>query len=366
MKYRNIILIFLFIITSALCPAQEVSGGRFGDGVMKMASFGKPFWADMYSTATWVEVAYATNSPYYDWGEFDTDYRFYIFANLGVDIPLWSGNFSDGKYGLSFTLPFMMELWYDRFEPETSPIVDTSYRFSAFDACFIYRLDEPVPVFQKKEESKVPEFLRFNIYNWALKLSLLRHESTHIGDELTIFIVDHGFPIKRIDVLRNYAELVFTLNDPDGRPGVNNGFKFGFLFNYNYFKNGWYNVFETEADTSLVQLAEFPFELYLQYQYQSPFFSRNFQVIASAEYRLRERHKYPFAYSGSMKGSYQDNPPNFVNCFNVYAGIRHDTQRNNYFSKIGIGARYYYGLNPYGQYRSMPRYRQIGIMAIFE
>jgi len=360
-------VLFFLLLTIALCPAQEADGS-FWDGVMSGASFGKPFWADMYSTTTWVEIAYATNSPEYDWGEFNTSYRFYIFANLGVDIPLWSGSFSEGKYGLSVTMPFMMELWYDRFEPKTSPIINTSYRFGVLDTCFIYRLDNPIPVFPKKENSSFPNFLHFNIYNWALKLSLLKHESTHIGDELTIFLKDHPdeFPITRIDVLRNYAEIIFTLNDPDNQPRLNHGFKFGFLFNYNYFYNNWYNVFKTEADTDLVELSRVPFELYLQYQYQSPLFSRGFQVITSIEYRLRERHKYPFSYSGSMAGAYQNNPPNLVNCFNIYAGIRYDSKRDNYFSKIGIGARYYFGLNPYGQYRSMPYYRQVGLIAIFE
>jgi hypothetical protein len=354
---KSCIFFFLFLFLSVLCTAQEAqeADGSFLDGIVRTASFGKPFWADMYSTAIWVEIAYATNSPYYDWGEFDTTYRFFVFANLGADIPLWSGYFSDRKYGLSVTMPFMMELWYDRFEWETSPIINTAYRFGVFDTCFLYRLDYSRQVFP-----------HFNIYNWALKLSLLKHESTHIGDELAIFADDHDFPIKRVDVLRNYAELVFTLNDPDSQPRQNHGFKFGILFNYNYFKNGWYSVIDSEADTDLVEKSRIPFEIYLQYQYQSPLFSRGFQLIASAEYRLRERHKYPFSYSGSMKGSYQDNPPNLVNCFNIFAGIRYDNRKRNYFSKVGIGVRFYYGLNPYGQYRSMPYYKQAGILAIFE
>jgi hypothetical protein len=363
---KKLSIFFLLLLTGVLCAAQEAKGS-FWNGIMSSASFGKPFWSDMYSTATWVEIAYATNSPDYDWGEFDTSYRFFIFANLGADIPLWSGNFSGGKYGLSVTMPFMIELWYDRFEWETSPIINTAYRFGAFDTCFIYRLDSPLAVFPRKEESSMPGFLHFNIYNWALRLSFIRHESTHIGDELAIFADDHDdLSIKRVNVLRNYAEIVFTLNDPDSQPRLNHGIKFGFLFNYNYFKNGWYSILESEADPDLVQPSQVPFELYMQYQYQSPLFSRGFQVITSFEYRLRERHKYPFSYSGSMQGSYQDNPPNLVNCFNVYAGIRYDNQKANYFSKIGIGARYYFGLNPYGQYRSMPYYNQIGLVAIFE
>jgi hypothetical protein len=357
--------LFLLLLTFSLCYAGAADNS-FGDGVMSPAPFGKPFLADMYSTSIWVELAYATNSPDYDWGEFDTDYRFYIFANLGADIPLWSGSFSDGKYGLSVTLPFMIELWYDRFEWETSTIINTAYRFGILDTGFIYRLDNPIPVFPKKETSSMPAFLHFNIYNWALKLSFLKHESTHIGDELTIKKEDQNLPITRINVLRNYAEITFTLNDPDSQFRLNQGFKFGFLFNYNYFKNGWYSVLETEADPDLVESSRIPFEVIAQYQYQSPPFSKGFQVVASAEYRLRERHKYPFSYSGSMKNSFQDDPPNLVNCFNIFAGIRYDNQKSNYFSKIGMGVRYYFGLNPYGQFRSMPEYQQIGLMVIFE
>jgi len=362
---RNKSIIFLLLLfICVFCPAEE-EDGTFWNGIMSSASFGKPFWADMYSTTTWAEVAYATNSPDYDWGEFDTSYRFYIFANLGADVPLWSGNFSDGKYGVSVTLPFMIELWYDRFEWITSPIINTAYRFGVLDTVFIYRLDNPLAVFPRKETSSLPGFLHFSIYNWAVKLSFLKHESTHIGDELAIFLTEHDFPIKRVDVLRNYAEIIFTLNDPDGQTRLNHGFKLGFLFNYNYFKDGWYSILETEADPNLVKPSRIPFELYLQYQYQSSLFSRGFQIITSFEYRLRERHKYPYTYSGSMKGSFQ-NPPNMVNCFNVFAGIRYNNQKSGLFSKIGVGIHYYFGLNPYGQFRSMPYYNQVGLAVFFE
>jgi hypothetical protein len=164
----------------------------------------------------------------------------------------------------------------------------------------------------------------------------------------------------------NYAEIVFTVNDPDGQSHPNHGFKFGFLFNYNSSKTGWYRVLETDANNGIVEKSQSPVEFFIQYQYQSAPFSRGFQIVASAEYRLRERYKYSFDYSGEMEGSYQNNPPNLVNCFNVFAGIRFDNQKRTYFSKIGIGLRYYSGINPYGQFRSMPHYHQFGLAAIFE
>jgi hypothetical protein len=372
MVYKKLgIIIFLLPIISALCPAQEANSD-FWDGVGRVAPFGKPFWADMHSTLIRAEVAYATNSPDYDWGNFGTSNRFYVFANLGVDIPIWSGVFGDGKYGFSLSLPFMMDVWLDRFERITSPVINTSYRFSSSDIGFIYRLDSPLSVIPRRQGSSLPGFLHFNIYNWALKIAFFKHESTHIGDELAIRRSELDFPIKRVDVAYNYAELIFILNDPDSQHRLNHGFKFGFLLHYN-FRDGWYTVMDSEAQTDKVERSRIPFELYAQYQYQSALFSRGFQVIASLEYRLRERYKYPFSYgavndplSNNREILYATGNNNLANCFDFLIGIRYDNQKFNYFSKIGIAARFYTGINPYGQFRSMPQYRQFGLMAFFE
>ena len=362
MNHKMTIKIFLlFFIVCALCPAQE-KNNVFWSGIAKPASFGKPFWADIHSPLIRVEVAYATNSPDYDWSDSNAPNRLFVFANLGADIPIWSGNFANGKYGFSLTLPFMIDTWYDRFEPITSPIINASYRFGAFDAGFLYRLNNPLSVFPLNPDSSLPGFFHFNIYNWALKLSVFKHESTHLGDELTIHREWQDLPIKRIDVLTNYAELIFTLNDPDGQARLNHGFKFGVVFNYK-FRDGWYTVLDSEAEAGLVKPARFPFQFHVQYQFQSAIFSRGFQIIASGEYRLRERHKYPYSYSETNK---RYDEPDLVNCFNFFTGIRYDNQKSSYFSKIGIGARGYFGLNPYGQFRSMPYYRQFGLAFMFE
>ena len=347
-------LFFIFFILNFYCSAQE-EPNRFWTGIARPAIFGKPFWADMHSTLIRAELAYATNSPDYDWGGFNTNYRPFVFTNLGADIPVWSGNFAGGKYGLSITIPIIMDVWLDRFEWITSPVINTSYRFGVFNTNFLYRFDSPMQLFP-----------HFNLYNWALKVSFLTHESTHIGDELTIHRKNSDFPITRIDVAANFFELIFTVNDPDGQTRLNHGFKFGFLFLYG-FTTGWYTVLESEANPEFVSPSRFPFELFIQYQFQSALFSKGFQVIASVEYRLRERYKYPFSHSKNMNGAMvQDSNIHLVNCFHIFAGIRYNNQSNNYFSKIGVGVRYYYGLNPYGQFRSMPHYRQIGLAVIFE
>jgi hypothetical protein len=346
--------LFLLLFTSTLCLAQEANND-FWQGIAMPASFGKPFWADMHSTLIRTEIAYATNSPDYDVSGINTSYRPYIFTNLGTDIPIWSGNFFGEKFGFSLTLPFLADIWIDRFDADggTDPVINTSYRIGFFESAFIYRLNFPLPFLP-----------HFNIYNWAVKFTIYKHESTHIGDELTIFRKDLNLPITRIDVAANYAELILALNDPDGQTHSNHGVKFGFLLLHK-FKRGWYKIFETDAQVDVVEKSKIPFELYIQYQYQSPLFFRGLQIIASAEYRLRERYKYSYSYSGTMSDdTFKDS--NLVNCFNFFAGIRYDNQKPNYFSKIGMGIRYYTGINPYGQFRSMPYYSQLGFAFIFE
>ena len=344
--FKNFCLLLLLL--NIACFAQEEN--KFRDGIAGISSFGKPFWADMHSTLIRAEVSYATNSPDYDWKGYNTDYRPYIFSNLGADIPIWAGNFAGGKYGLSFTLPFMIEVWLDLFERTTAPVINTAYRFGAFDIGFIHRLEYGF------------------IHNWGLKFSPIKHECTHIGDELTIRKKELDMPITRVNVSYNYSELIFTINDPDEQPRLNHGFKFGVLMNHR-FDDGWYNFLDTEADSSLVKQTQIPFEFHFQYQFQSMLFMRNFQLIASAEYRLRERYKYPFSYAG--KDGEKDELENeksedLINCFNFFLGIRYNSLKPNYFSKIGIGARYYSGLNPYGQFRALPNYRQYGLAILFE
>ena len=349
---KKAVQIFLLIFfTTAFCAAEEENTGFF-EGILQHAAFGKPFWADMHSTLFRLEAAYASNSPDYDWGDTGDSYRPFVYINFGLDIPIWSGNFATRKYGLSITLPLTLDIWYDRFEEETSPVINVSYRFSAFDAAFIYRLDNSPQVFPG-----------FYIFNWGLRLSLFKHESTHIGDELTIHRKNNEkFDIARIDARTNFLEMIFILNDPDGQSRLNHGFKFGFIFNYS---DGWYAAFESEVtDTDLVGSSRFPFEIFTQYQFQSPLFSIGFQFIVSAEYRLREQFNYP--YYNDKKDLVLGKENVLAHCFNLFTGIRYDNQKNSFFSKIGVGLRYYYGINPYGQFRSMPDYHQFGLVAIFE
>ncbi|MDR0546283.1 MAG: hypothetical protein LBG77_01640 [Dysgonamonadaceae bacterium] len=330
------------------------------NGFARSAAWGRPFWADMHSTLTRVEVAYATNSPDYDWAGDGNSYRPYVFANIGADLPVWTGEFSGGKFGVSLALPFFVDVWLDMFERTTAPVINTAYRFGAFDFGFIHHLEKP--------------FFRV-IKNYAVRISPLKHECTHIGDELTIYrINDADMKVTRINVSYNYAEFMLTLNDPAGSIRSNHALRFGFLLLHD-FKRGYYDILPQEADEDVVESSHRPWEWYIQWQYQSALMRRNMQVIASMEWRDRERYNYPFSYSGHLQ-DWLDAHPKLSSrwmlnptqlCINFFAGLRfNNVVHLGYYSKIGVGFRYYSGINPYGQFRSQPRFNQWGITLMFE
>lgn len=330
----------------------------FWGGFAAAGRWGRPFWADMHSTITRGEIAYATNSSEYDWAGKGGKRRPYVFSNLGADLPVWAGDFAGGKYSLSVTLPFMIDIWLDMFERTTAPVINTAYRFGTPEAALLRRLQTPW----------------MGIKSYAIRFSPLKHECTHIGDELTIYRKDDTMSITRVNVSYNYLELMLTLNDPDGSRRRNHAVRLGLLMLYDY-RRGWYNILPQEADTSLVQSTSIPVEWYAQYQYQTNTSRRNFQGVASIELRGRERYNYPFFYSGKLDEFLEHNEEANRRissiearlCTNIFVGVRYcNPKRTGYFSKVGLGLRYYNGLNPYGQFRSLPIYRQLGVALIFE
>lgn len=370
------LLLAIFICNAAACRATLLPdtatarrGAAFREGFAAMPAWGRPFWADMHSTLVRAEVAYATNNAEYDWANKGGDYRPYVFANLGADLPVWSGNLADKQYGVSVTLPFMVDVWLDMFERTTAPVINTGYRFGALELGFIHRLKKPL------SWSRLPNWWWLTLHSYAIRLTPLKHECTHIGDELTIHRKDDSaMHITRINVSYNYAELQFTLNDPDGSRQRNLGVKGGILV-LHHPKEGWYSILPEEGDVELVQPVHFPVEMYAQGQYQTNTSRCGLQGIASMEIRYRSHYRYPFSHTGGF-GDYLDRHPQIAElmlkknadiCSNTVVGIRYNNPKHTgYFSKIGISCRYYTGINPYGQFRSQLNYNQWGVTLIFE
>jgi len=175
-----------------------------------------------------------------------------------------------------------------------------------------------------------------------------------------------------VNVSYNYTEFVFTLNEAEDRYSENHCLRLGLML---LWAGGWYNVDKEDGDASIVDprgtkkvpyWQRNPWELFLQYQYQSPTSRHGFQGIASAEIRNRECYGY------DLNALKTDNPiprkaEKRVFTYNIFVGARYNTPNyDGYFSRVALGIRAYHGNCPYGQFRSIDNYSQIGACMIIE
>ncbi|MBR4547437.1 MAG: hypothetical protein IKO66_05275 [Paludibacteraceae bacterium] len=253
------------------------------NGWFVYAPYGKSLLSDMHPNFVRFELVGNTNNPVYDFAGTGKDFRSTILGCFGVDLPLWQGNFGpNDRYGICVAQIASAHLWMDLFEPVTSPIINTDYRIGMATATFIHRLN-----------------LKF-VKNYSVAWSPLKHESTHIGDELQIRRVEQGYAIRRADVSYNYTELAVTLNEPEDRSLQCHTFRLGLMLLWSPDK-GWYNILESAGDgpVSLAHPRMSPWEAYFQYQYQSPTSRHGFQ----AEHRQRYATAWSMATtSRSNKG----------------------------------------------------------------
>lgn len=337
--------------------AESISGGNtpFGHGLFRYAPFGHSLYADMHPNFPRLDIPYCTNHPVYDYNADGGDYmRVQTMGLFGINLPLWYGNFADSTYALTVNWQMSANLWMDFWEKETSPIIDTDYRIGFFTATFLHRLNYGF------------------VKNYSVQWSPFKHESTHIGDELQIRYMDRGYAIRRINVSYNYTEFVFTLNEAENRYAENHCFRVGLMV---LLHGGWYNMNPDGGDQSLIDPhgtgrvpygQRNPWELFLQYQYQSPSSRHGFQGIASVEIRNREQYGY------DLTALTTDNPKNMqpekrVFTYNMFVGARYNTPGyDGYFSRFALGVRAYHGNCPYGQFRSIGNYSQIGLSMLFE
>lgn len=319
------------------------------NGWFVYAPYGKSLLSDMHPNFVRFELVGNTNNPVYDFAGTGKDFRPTILGCFGVDLPLWQGNFGpNDRYGICVAQIASAHLWMDLFEPVTSPIINTDYRIGMATATFIHRLN-----------------LKF-VKNYSVAWSPLKHESTHIGDELQIRRVEQGYAIRRADVSYNYTELAVTLNEPEDRSLQCHTFRLGLMLLWSP-NEGWYSILESAGDgkASLAHPRMSPWEAYFQYQYQSPTSRHGFQAVASAEIRNR----VVYGYDLSLKQGQTDHSPDDYRRFtyNIFLGARYNIPGyDGYFSRFNLGVRLYHGNCPYGHYRSIDNFSQVGFSMIWQ
>jgi hypothetical protein len=325
-------------------------GHTFWNGLVRPVPWGRTFWADMNGELLRGDLAWCKNDPAYRFKNTNTGpYNAYVIGNAAVNFPVWSWDSANRGVSVSVGIPVAFEIWMGPFK-DTMPVQNTDYHLGFLEPSVLFRFKKP--------------FL--GIHNAGLRLSLFRHESTHIGEEMMYYRDEdeNDISLKRVNVSSTHQEIRVLINDPDGTRGLNNSLRFGFVFNmFQGSHSGWYKTKDIGYGGTVIEPNK-TFEFYLQDQFQTACFGPGLQGIASFELRIRDRYRYAIGPSNRMESP----STHFVPCFNMMLGIRYNNPNfeHSYYSKIGLAFHYYYGINPYGQYRSLLHYQQFGISLILE
>lgn len=342
---RYVILLIVFLSLSLSAQEKPRLGGWF-----RHAAYGQSLLSDEHPNVVRFDVGGNTNRSEWDWGQTGKRWRINTFAVMGINVPIWSGNLTtDGRFGLSVSMPMSANIWLDLAEPVTCPIVDTDYRIALPQNTFIHRLNKG---FAK---------------NYSITLAPFKHESTHIGDELALQHADHGLPLRRVNVSCNYTEIDFTFNEPEERLAECHTFRVGLLLNWD--KEGhWYFIDPTDGNPTLASPRNSRWEAWLQYQYQSPASKHGFQGVASLEIRNRAKMGYPEQDWDETEGvSLTPRTEGRIFTYNMFIGARYSCPNyTGMFSQFNVGVRLYHGNNPYGQFRNYTNFNQVNFCIIVQ
>jgi hypothetical protein len=348
--YKVLFGLILFILPGQLV-AQNLNNIEF----FKQRDFGKYFISDMFSPNTEIRLGMGLlRSAYNINPDRNSTFAFYVESVMGTEIPLlyWNISGPDSGSKLSISIPLSTSIWLDFNEPITNPVVNTDYRVGSLQINYLHELNFGF------------------VKNASLSFIPFFHESSHIGDEITIYRIQSDFPITRVNATRNTAEMSITINDENGKQDNNHSFKFGTSMLYNKTK-GYYRMRAAEGDTSKIIPSDTRMEWYGQYQWHGPsgiIKDPKFTTVFSLELRNRLRYNYPYyiARPSSSTGPDEVNlTQKYVPSVNGYLGYRYrpNMEKTSY---IGVYFRFYLGINPHGQFRNIPGHRFYGFSMVYE
>lgn len=268
---------------------------------------------------------------------------------LGVQLPIYY--YKDAKKRLSLSVPISISVWFDFTEERTSPILNADYRFALLE--FNY--------------SRILNNSRIN--NIGLRFIPFFHESTHIGDELIISKLRDSIPVSRINVSYETFELAVIINDPFNKKVKNHSARIGAKFLWNP-KKGYYTADSLEmSDQIEINPSNRWIEPYLQYQFQNPngWLSNNkLMFIFSQDFYLRVRYGYGLYYrdkSGDV--NYGELGEAYQLCSTTMLGWKFYNSKKE-ISNTGVFIKIYWGLNPHGQFRNIPKYPWVGFNWVYD
>lgn len=322
---------------------------RISSGIVKSAPFCEPFVSELENYKPQAAAIYATNAEEYDLGNTGKEAKWFQYIAAGFEVPfyrkyMYKGDQLVQAFACSAVLSF--HLFWDPLELSSSPILNTDYRLGAIWLKYIR--------FYKGSWLK----------NYSVKLSPINHESTHIGDDLTIYRIEKNYPITRVNVSYEFSEIDFTFNDPNGRFEQNHSLRFGWL--YRISKGDYYSIGENDGDPSLAKPSGSRTEVFAAYNFirsRGVLTWKKWRNVISAEWRNRVKYNYPLFTTVNGNVQSQDAGQGRVNHFALYFGYKLVKAKG---PTIGMYLHAYTGLNPYGQFRNRRHFNSYGFTFIME
>ena len=314
MKKLKLIFLLIGVFTTFLAFSQSENYFSAFEG----RHFYKPFISEISSTLSHVDVGVATDIKKKD-SPVD---KVFTEVHLGADIPLLYQERGKMKWALSLPVSFHM-LW-NTFEETTAPIINNDYRFGLSFTGISY-------------------FQNSFIKNISYKITPLAHESTHLGDEISIYGIQNIDNFYRVNVSYEYYELGLTINDPDTLTSNLLSVRLGFMGLLNP-ENDYYTISENEVNDKVIYPTERWAEYYININYTktSGFLtSKNWHPSFSVE--LRNRVYYQYEREGKNDRGWG---------INAFIGYEYVPKRAKGIKSVGHYFRYYNGINPHGQLRN--------------
>jgi len=168
----------------------------------------------------------------------------------------------------------------------------------------------------------------------------------------------HGYQtfddFERINVSYEAWELGLTLNDPDTLKGNVLSFRTG-LMGIWWLNHGYYTSDSLEVKGQAVQNSSSRPEYFftLNWIRRKGWASNN---KWNNEISLEVRNRIRFMYEEGFEELRTWN-------INSYVGWKYNIN-NNYMGTMGLYARFYYGINPHGQFRDIGNFRFVGLSLI--
>lgn len=372
MNKLKILFFVLALLSSVLCMAVELvpdsvayRAGRW----FQYVPFGQSLYADEHPDFVRVDMGAVSIHPETNYGGTSAKYSMQMFAVFGGRINIWTYDLQAGRFAINLAQTFSAHLWMDVSEHTTVPVVNTDYRAAVPTFTFIHRL----------RDKEAIAFLR----NYSIQFCPFKHESTHIGDEMVLQRADKGYALRRVNVSYNYAEFNLTLNEPEDRYAETHTFRLGGLVLLNP-KEGWYWLDSRDGEVNNIASNQpvhlnsiglperygpsgMPFEVWLQYQYQSPCSKHGFQAIVSAE--VRNRAIYGYSLTETIHAAEPRTASADMRRFtySIFVGARYNMPHyDGYFSRVAMGVRAYHGNCPYGMFRNIDNFSHIGFCVIYQ